>query len=657
LLAALNGMLAPALGVEVDKSRPWVEPFSPLEAHRQVARPGFEAPYVELHLTVGAKREGALERAAEMVVGRLVALVEGEAGDPEDGVGESPDYGDIAILCRASAAFRVYEDALDRAGVPFLTVAGRGFYQRPEIRDLLNALRALSDPTDDLALVGLLRSSAIGLSDVTLYSLCRGRDRSLWEIIREGKERLGKDPAWRIERAVRIIRELHQRVGRIPVSHLLKGFLDRTDYRAALIRAGDTRSARNVSKLLSDAQQSGIVSTSEFLEYIDRLRESGTREGEARAAAKGAVQIMSIHAAKGLEFPVVVIGDVTGSGGGSAPLLIDPELGVVLPLSEGGETAAVYRLAKSRSDDQEATEANRLLYVAATRAQEKLILNGSVTRRQDGSLGRFGPWLAAFSRVEGVELAEMEVAYDEEGREAHRFDWLVAGQQVRCVIYEPGHEGMRRKAKPISAAEEPSAWPPKLLGPVIPKGRSFDETVWDRERPLRRVVPDERETVTPRVVGLLVHEALAAWQFPGSGFHDLVKARAHRYGIRDSRQLRATVDRVTELMKRLRDHALYDEMAGAERRLHEVPYVLMTNGEVESGAIDLLYRRSGRWTAVEFKTSRVSARGGAWAAMDDGALRSQVERYRGALETLLGEVPRFLVCLLDVGGRVEVVPV
>jgi ATP-dependent exoDNAse (exonuclease V) beta subunit len=110
-------------------------------------------------------------------------------------------------------------------------------------------------------------------------------------------------------------------------------------------------------------------------------------------------------------------------------------------------------------------------------------------------------------------------------------------------------------------------------------------------------------------------------------------------------------------MKRLRDHALYDEMAGAERRLHEVPYCLKTNGEVESGVIDLLYRRAGRWTAVEFKTSRVSARGGAWGAMDDGALRIQVERYKGAAEILLGEIPRFLVCLLDFGGRVEVVPV
>ena len=98
-------------------------------------------------------------------------------------------YGDVAILCRASTSFAAYEDALEHAGIPFLTVAGRGFYGRPEIRDLLNALAALADPTDDLALAGLLRSPALALSDAGLYRLCEARDRaegptSLWQTLR-----------------------------------------------------------------------------------------------------------------------------------------------------------------------------------------------------------------------------------------------------------------------------------------------------------------------------------------------------------------------------------------------------------------------------------------------------------------------------------------
>ncbi|MBK9054654.1 MAG: hypothetical protein IPL78_28225 [Chloroflexi bacterium] len=86
-------------------------------------------------------------------------------------------YGGMVILCRASTSFAVYENALDEAGVPYVTVAGQGFYQRPEIRDLLNALQAIADPSDNLALAGLLRSPLCGLSDVALYELAQARAR------------------------------------------------------------------------------------------------------------------------------------------------------------------------------------------------------------------------------------------------------------------------------------------------------------------------------------------------------------------------------------------------------------------------------------------------------------------------------------------------
>ena len=123
-------------------------------------------------LAAGSKREGALDRAADALVARIVELVDGDLQVVQDGRPRPLDYGDVAILCRASTSFDAYEDALERAGVAFLTVAGRGFYGRPEIRDLLNGLQGLCDPTDDLALAGLLRSPALALSDAALVHLC-----------------------------------------------------------------------------------------------------------------------------------------------------------------------------------------------------------------------------------------------------------------------------------------------------------------------------------------------------------------------------------------------------------------------------------------------------------------------------------------------------
>ncbi|UCC62582.1 MAG: UvrD-helicase domain-containing protein, partial [Anaerolineae bacterium] len=308
LIQGLNDLLRPVLGKAADPDRPWAEPFAPLRHYRQEPGPGFSPPYIELHLTVGTKGAGALDRAADALVGRIVELMEigvqvkvgaGLASahigaglvSAQIGVGVEQgqhrplDYGDVAILCRASSSFSAYEDALERAGVPFLTVAGRGFYGRPEVRDLLNGLQALADPTDDLALAGLLRSPAFALSDAALYDLCQARGRdggstSLWDVLRGIDGGLSGEDRARAGRATQTIADLHGGVGRMPVADLLKAFLDATDYRAALIQAGQSRAARNVAKLLADAHTSGIVGVGEFLEYVGSLRDSGTREGE-----------------------------------------------------------------------------------------------------------------------------------------------------------------------------------------------------------------------------------------------------------------------------------------------------------------------------------------------------------------------------------------
>jgi len=661
LLTGLNDLLRPILGEQSQPARPWVEPFAPLEPHRRLPGGGFEAPYIELHLTVGSKGDGALHRAAAALVGRLVAWVE------EDrltvGVGDKASqisYGDVVILCRASTSFAAYEDALEQAGVPFLTVAGRGFYQRPEIRDLLNGLQALADPTDDLALAGLLRSPAVALADAALYQLQQARRQmqaaSLWASLPEPVASLPAEDQARLARAVELIRRLHRQVGRVSVADLLKDFLDSTDYRAALLQAGQPRAARNVSKLLADAHTSGIVGVGEFLEYMQELRDSGTREGEARATAEGVVQLMTVHAAKGLEFPVVVIGDATYRPPGGSSLLLDETLGLLLPQKdEAGERAASYRLGKRRAEDQEQAEADRLLYVAATRAQEKLLVSGCIGLRKNGTPTGLGQWLGQLAADAVLGLASQSIPYTETGADVIDLPLQVGQTAVGCYVYEPNfalHSSSRSasgKAQP--PAEKAVALPPPLLASLAQEEPSSTAAAEGRSQRVWRVAPAvERPRAPAWVVGKLVHAALAAWQFPDGQieFAAWVEAQARSTGLIDSRQLADAVRETERLLRRFQDHPLYQQMDQARQRRHEVPYSLLVDGVLESGVIDALFlEKEGGWTLVEFKTDAIRNEADLQAILHGSGYWPQVRRYVQAVERLLGQRPRALLCWLN----------
>jgi ATP-dependent helicase/nuclease subunit A len=659
LIEALNEALRPVLGEEEDPARPWAEPFAALRHHRDEPGPGFSAPYVELHLTAGSKSGGALDLAADALAARLVDLVEsGRFQVDRGGPPRALAYDDVAILCRASSSFPYYEDAFERAGIPFLTIAGAGFYDRPEVRDLLNALQALADPTDDLALVGLLRSPAFALSDVALYRLCQqrdaqGKDSALWHLLQRSGDALCGEAG---QRAAQIIADLYLWAGRTSVANLLKALLDATDYRATLIRTEQRRAARNVSKLLADAQASGIVGVGAFLEYVQGLRDVAAREAEARTLAEGAVQIMSVHQAKGLEFPVVVLGDVTyGGGRGGRGLLIDPQLGILLPLQdEDKRLPGIYQLGQQTDQDQDDAESDRLLYVAATRAQEMLILSGCVRGRLNDRC-----WLGRFANAHGWAF---DAVWDGDPEGTQTVEWCqeVGQSTLACTVYEPNWMWTRGERVAEQQPRQTVPVPPPLLHAVAAGGEWADERTREAERdpPQRvwRIVPAARRPRAPAwVVGKLVHESLAAWHIPDEGFARWAQSRARSFGLTDHSQLDDAVGRCCTLLQRFAQHDLFAEMNRAEHRWHEVPYHLQgEDGTIESGIIDALYVHNGRWAVVEFKTDRVRDAADFQDLLAREDYLAQANRYGRAVHSLLGQRPRLLFCMLDYAGGIHI---
>jgi len=653
LVALTNALLAPILGERDDPERPYAVPFAPLTAHRDKPRPGIRPPYLELHLGLGENADVGRAAAAAGLAGRLRRLHE------EEGV----DWEEVALLFRAATGFPPYEDALERAGIPFVTVAGRGFYDRPEVRDLLNALAALADPTDDLPLAGLLRSPAFALSDAALYRLRWGPDgerRSLWNALHGPLDHLDPANTARARWAREVIAELHALSGRITVGNLLARLLNATHYRAALYLAGGHRLCRNVDKLLADAHRSGLVSVGEFLEYVQSLRDVAAREGEAPVEAEGAIQLMTVHKAKGLEFPVVVIADAAHTGGGrTPPVLVSPALGILLDLREEEARPATYRVTALGEADREEAESRRLLYVAATRAEEKLIVSGHIKAKKDGT-PQLGGWLAWVGTVVGLDQAHLPDPLPA----SQPLDLGWEGGTLACVVHPvPASEEMGKRGNKEAEGweKETPLSPPALLAPLtLAAAAEADPKVRERESqpPPRvwRVVPVTQRPAGPAwVVGSLVHTALRHWRFPHrEGFEDFLRPFALEAGLTDPEEIRRTIAETGRLLARFRAHPLWTELDRAERH-HEVPYAVEVDGVPRSGIVDLLYWADGEWRLVEFKTDELRAKVDLEAHIQEKGYDKQVREYVTAMAHLLGERPRALLVFLNVGGQVGVV--
>jgi ATP-dependent helicase/nuclease subunit A len=659
LVELTNGLLAPLMIAEDDPARPYDVPFAPLIAHRAEPRAGMSPPYLEFLLGLGEDRDAGRRAAADSLTGRLHEMR--RAGQME--------WQDVALLFRASTAFGTYEDALERAGIPFVTVAGRGFYDRPEIRDLLNALAAIADPTDDLAMAGLLRSPAIGLTDGGLYLLRwdgPGQRRPFWAGLQtlSAVEGLGEDDRQRAEFARQVVAGLHAQAGRVSVAYLLKSFLDATQYRAALqLVPGGERLRRNIDKLLADAHRSELASVAEFLEYVSVLRDVGTRESEAPTEAGGAVQLMTIHKAKGLEFPVVVLADAGYTRGArSIPFYLDQELGLLFAPSNGDAQPAAFRIAAWHEAEQEAAEERRLLYVAATRAREKLLISGSAklsaAKASPGKLMLSG-WLAQLAEVAGfheTQLPEAPVT-----PQAIPLTW--GDGAAACTLY-PGVE-LPPDVTPDAPAPPPAAGieTPDLLAPLsgaAGAGTQADEKLKERESdpPPRvwRVVPKAHSDVPAWVIGSLTHTALRHWLFPDdSGFDAFLRPFALEAGLTDQAGIRAALRQVARLLARFQGHPLYAEMSSAER-YHEVPYSVRLDGQLRNGLIDLLFRPSpdAGWTVAEFKTDRLVETDDLVAHSKRQGYDRQVRDYMQAVSQQMGLAPQALLIFLHVGDSVRV---
>ena len=672
LLLSLNDLLRPVLGDE--SSLPYIEPFSPLLPGRDDAPNSLLPPYIELHLAAGLKSTGGLKIAAEAAAFRLSELVQSEAARL-DGHGKNErrnlSYGDAAVLCRASGSFPAYEAAFEKAGIPYLTIAGQGFYNRPEIRDVLNALQALAEPQNDLTIAGLLRSPAGGLSDISVLKLRDfQRENALPTLLQAARQAedadLGEDKL-RAKRIVLIIDELNSYIGKSAVAEILWMFLSKTGYITALAKLGLIRSVQNLKKLITDAGNSGLTNISEFITMISELKDVAFREGEAQSVAEGAVQIMTVHQAKGLEFPIVILGDASKRGRYSREILFDERFGIVPPYSENqiqaeGEkepglikiSSLAYDLSMAEEKLQEDAESNRLLYVAATRAQELLIISGALGKpNKNQSFGKQSGWLGKMADPLG--LSDLQISFQENGSDIHEYSLQNKNLKALCKIYGPG---VNFEFQPQPVAELPTL--------SIEVNSSMLEEIQVRkavpqaEQLIRRIASKPDHPTAPAwMVGELVHRALERWVFPDGGeseFNSWAEVGFRGLGLTGGKEIRDGLKRTIKNLERFQASELYQRMVGAKRLLHEIPFSLPRQNDLPLiGLIDALFLEESGWVLVEYKTDRIQNRDAYQRLWKEKDYQEQVEGYLTAAEQLLGTRPQPILCFLNYERRVHLI--
>src|SRR5436190_13151958 len=274
------------------------------------------------------------------------------------------------------------ERALEDQGLATLASGGRGFWARQQVLDLTSYMAALVNPRDEEALLAVLASPIVGVSSDTLALLgaaARTRGVTLWEAV-QADEQLAAFRAWFAdERAL---------APRLSLDVLLERVIERTRYDEHVLRLpGGRRRMANVTKLIRLAAAYESRSGRDARGFIDRARaelEAEAREPDAPIELEGldAVRLMTIHAAKGLEFGVVVLADLGRQPpGGGDGIRLGPHGSIGLKLRRLGapsEEAFAYEELGEREKDAERAEDERVFYVACTRARERLILSGTV---------------------------------------------------------------------------------------------------------------------------------------------------------------------------------------------------------------------------------------------------------------------------------------
>jgi ATP-dependent exoDNAse (exonuclease V) beta subunit len=654
----------------------------------------------------------AIEESLPDAVGAFVAwlvdpkngwhVVERQADGPEERVPIQPRH--IAILFRRFVSFgedvtRRYTSAIEARGVPHLLVGGKAFHGREEVETIRAALAAIEWPDDELSVFATLKGSLFAIDDEHLLEF---RDRfGAFHPFRIPKE-LGGNSAqdlaltgeptahlMPIAEALRLVQSLHRGRNYRPVADTITRLLDETRAHVGFIlRPAGEQALANVLHVAELARQYEAGGGISFRGFIDELRtaaDSESAEAPILEESSDGVRLMTVHKAKGLEFPVVILADLTCKlSRGDASRYLDPPNGLCA-VKIGGWAPHELHEHEAEEVRRDQAEGVRLAYVAATRARDLLVVPVLGDDPWDG--GWFSPLnRALYPPIDARRTAVRGPncpAFKSKDSVLSRPNDETAGPATVCpglhqfagdygvVWWDPGPgSGLKLGEKPPFGVRREDLIVKDVPRHVIADGRtSYDrwrlarqdardggkvpslmlatvrEWTSDPLRPIPTDVDPESVSIVEVIpshqrnwdraggaaFGVVVHSVLAQAPF------DAPRALLDDIAVREARVLGLSEDEAVAAAEAAEHILAHDILARARAAAargvcrRETPVICtLDDGTLIEGFVDLAFEEAGTWTVVDFKTDRQIG--------DDGIerYRRQVALYASAIQRATG---------------------
>ncbi len=650
-----------AFGPIFQSESEWDVDFQPLDV------PGKPRDYhqseIQLHLHIDQSEDkpDMVDQEIKQVIDIINKLVTDEKHQKtiieNDQRREIPlNYGDIALLIRSRRHLPALEQSLRNAGIPYQTYKGVGFFESREIQDIYYLLRSILNPHDDFALLTVLRSEFVGLSDITLFYLSQFKDGTYWERLQkfkdymDGREQLADlvkpdflkhltdnnfslqisdEEKYAIRSILKNYSGWFELARQGLISRLLDAVIEGLQIKVILAAGRDSdQKLANLNKFLHyvyDFEEGKSPLLQDLVETVGKQIRGEISEGEAVILAEDTnkVNILTYHSAKGMEFPVVILPFLGRPFQYNSGFLMDKKYGFALDLersrTDSNTKPFLYEQFKKRDRSKIEAEEKRLFYVANTRAKDHLFLLGSLNKGNTSNPSYLGWLMDSFEITVDPEGENDTYTISEEDFEFIVYSYIIreaeSAEQKKLIVEKgpkekvdiiPGEFLKYQKPKTEEASQQEYSATQLMLFRENKKRYLKHYYLKDSQ-----IFPPEfnieySNDISGALWGSIIHKLLQDFYLRESRDDQLKMNQLFLYYEVDSAQRESLSRQMSEVMKKVRKSEL-NKLLKKGKPKSEFLVEMPVGKFILKGIFDCMFRNPRQeWEIVDYKTNRIT---------------------------------------------------